>query len=280
MSLVVFYIIAGAILISALMVVLLRNVFHSALFLVLTFFLVAGIYLMLKAHFLAAVQVLIYVGAVTILVLFAIMLTQKLQSGSIRQVNEKVIPAAVIAALFMALAIIAMAYTFGVVKKQVEHIPTWTASLDLSDLPPSPSGWSWTVDIEDGKGESYVAGGFFSISGEMSAARVFPVTKSEGKSGYLLSSKADFSTADRMFAPGQTVYIKVWSDKVDQNSIVTASWKIFDMKRKLKIVGLSAGNVGRIGQLLMSKFVLPFEVVSVLLLAALIGAIVIARKDS
>ena len=42
---------------------------------------------------------------------------------------------------------------------------------------------------------------------------------------------------------------------------------------------LSNSNTETIGRLLMSKFVLPFEVVSVLLLAALLGAIVIARKD-
>ena len=59
MSLLLFYLLAGVILVCAILVVTLRNVFHSALFLVLTFFFVAGIYLMLKAEFLAAVQVLI-----------------------------------------------------------------------------------------------------------------------------------------------------------------------------------------------------------------------------
>lgn len=52
-----------------------RNVFHSALFLVVTLGSVAGVFVILGADFLAAVQVLIYIGAVMILVLFALMLT-------------------------------------------------------------------------------------------------------------------------------------------------------------------------------------------------------------
>ena len=67
----IFYILAAIILTSALMVVSLRNIFHSALMLILCFFAVAGLYVTLDADFLAAVQVLIYVGAVTILMIFA-----------------------------------------------------------------------------------------------------------------------------------------------------------------------------------------------------------------
>lgn len=61
---------------SALLVVLLRNVFHAALFLVLSFAAVAGLYVMLNADFLAAVQILLYVGAIAVLLIFGIMLTQ------------------------------------------------------------------------------------------------------------------------------------------------------------------------------------------------------------
>jgi len=57
-------------------VVLARNVVHSALFLILALLAVAGVFILLSAEFLAIVQVLIYGGAVTILVLFAMMLTR------------------------------------------------------------------------------------------------------------------------------------------------------------------------------------------------------------
>ena len=61
---------------SALLVVTTRNMVHAALWLVVTLGAVAGVYLMLAAEFLAWVQVLIYVGAVVVLLLFALMLTK------------------------------------------------------------------------------------------------------------------------------------------------------------------------------------------------------------
>ena len=61
---------------SALAVVLLRNIVHAALFLIAVFGAAAGIYILLNAEFIAIVQVLIYAGAIAVLILFAIMLTQ------------------------------------------------------------------------------------------------------------------------------------------------------------------------------------------------------------
>lgn len=71
-----FWIIAVILVGSSLMVVGLRNIVHSALALVVVFAMAAGIYLLLNAEFIAIVQILIYAGAVTILVLFALMLTR------------------------------------------------------------------------------------------------------------------------------------------------------------------------------------------------------------
>jgi NADH-quinone oxidoreductase subunit J len=146
---------------SAVMVVSLKNVFHSALFLVLTLFGVAGVYILLSAEFLAAVQVLIYVGAITILMIFAIMLTAKMYNAKIKQANEQVIPGIIIVAALL-------------------------------------------------------------------VATVFTLTRT--------------------------------------------AWKVSDQAAAVE----SAAGIGR---LLMTKYVLPFEIVSVVLLTALIGAIVIARRD-
>ena len=71
-----FWIIAVILVGSALLVVGLRNIVHSALALVVVFGMAAGIYLLLNAEFIAIVQILIYAGAVTILILFALMLTR------------------------------------------------------------------------------------------------------------------------------------------------------------------------------------------------------------
>jgi len=73
---VIFWIIAILLVGSALLVVSLRNIVHSALALVVVFAMAAGIYLLLNAEFIAIVQILIYAGAVTILILFALMLTR------------------------------------------------------------------------------------------------------------------------------------------------------------------------------------------------------------
>ncbi len=72
----IFYVIAAVAVIGGIGVVTARNVIHSALFLILALMSVAGVFILLSAEFLAIVQVLVYGGAVTILILFAMMLTR------------------------------------------------------------------------------------------------------------------------------------------------------------------------------------------------------------
>jgi len=74
---IVFILIAAATLGAAAMVVIARNMVHSALWLVATLFGVAVFYAILNAGFLAVAQVVIYIGAIAILMIFAIMLTRK-----------------------------------------------------------------------------------------------------------------------------------------------------------------------------------------------------------
>lgn len=66
---------------SAVAVIMLKDVFRAALCLIVLFITVAGIYLMLHADFLAIVQILIYVGAISILLIVAIMLTRDARQG-------------------------------------------------------------------------------------------------------------------------------------------------------------------------------------------------------
>jgi len=94
-----FWILAAICIGAALTVVLLSDVFRAALCLILCFLTVAGIFVTLSADFLAAVQVLIYVGAISILIILAIMLTREVQRGS--PSNKLRIPAFVVAALFL-----------------------------------------------------------------------------------------------------------------------------------------------------------------------------------
>ena len=72
----VFLLLAGVMLGSALLVVLGRDIIRSALWLILSFAALAGIYGLLGSAFLAISQVLVYVGAIAVLILFAVMITQ------------------------------------------------------------------------------------------------------------------------------------------------------------------------------------------------------------
>jgi NADH-quinone oxidoreductase subunit J len=161
MEQIVFYLFAFVIVASALAVVTLKNIFHCALFLILCLFSIAGIFVLLHAEFLAVVQVLLYVGAVAILMIFAIMLTSKLAGREIQMTNEQ---------------------TF--------------------------------------------------IGAFLSLILVF---------GLIMSLKNTMFRVSAEELPSRSAFV--------------------------------------IGRLLMTDFVLPFELVSVLLLAALIGAIVIARRE-
>jgi NADH-quinone oxidoreductase subunit J len=81
-------------------VVISNNLFHSALYLVLSFAGVAGYYVLLSAGVLAVVQLMVYIGAVAILILFAIMLSRHMMSPDEGQVNEQY-PWAMIASLLL-----------------------------------------------------------------------------------------------------------------------------------------------------------------------------------
>ena len=88
---------------AALSVVLLRNVFRAALSLILCFLAVAGIYITLSADFLAAAQVLIYVGGISVLIILAIMLTREVSQGS--PANKLRLPAFIVAAVFLGVTV-------------------------------------------------------------------------------------------------------------------------------------------------------------------------------
>jgi len=211
------------------------------------------------------------------------MLTHQIQSRSIRQVNEQVLPAIIIGGLFFVLAVIAMVRTFGDAAPAPRNTGSWTASIDISDLLTEGMKWHWAANIRDTLGESFgAAGGINIINNELWQIEFAkPAPKPAEGNGYILSATSDFSTEQTVFSHGQNIYLKIWSEKVNYDVISDAVWILsnhIDEEQKIT-VKLSNSNTETIGRLLMSKFVLPFEVVSVLLLAALLGAIVIARKD-
>ena len=93
----IFYILAAFTVWAAAVVVLGKNIVRAAVALIFTFCGMAALYVLLDAEFLAAVQVLIYVGGITILLLFAIMLTSRISSATARVINDQVILSAIAA---------------------------------------------------------------------------------------------------------------------------------------------------------------------------------------
>ncbi len=113
---------------AALAVVLLRNVFRAALALVLCFLAVAGIYITLSADFLGVVQILVYVGAISVLIVLAIMLTREVQRGS--PGNRLQLPALIVAALFFGVVVYAVTGTAWPISEAAPVTPT-TGALAL-----------------------------------------------------------------------------------------------------------------------------------------------------
>jgi NADH-quinone oxidoreductase subunit J len=110
---------------AALAVVSLRNIFRASLALILCFLAVAGLFVTLSADFLAAIQVLIYVGAVAVLIILAIMLTREVQRGSFG--NRFNLPVALSTTLFLGVAVFAVMETSWPVVNLPPHEATTTA---------------------------------------------------------------------------------------------------------------------------------------------------------
>jgi len=90
---------------AALAVVLSKNLFHSVLWLALALTGTAGVFLLLNAEFLAAVQILLYAGGVVTVVVFAIVVTERLIGATLSQTNRHVVRGAVAPAIVLTLVI-------------------------------------------------------------------------------------------------------------------------------------------------------------------------------
>ncbi len=109
---VAFGILAAAVLTGALMMLLSRNVVHAAFWLLEAMLATAGIFFLLSAEFLALVQVLVYAGAVSVLVLFVVMLTLRRREDAVRPLD-----------LSLGAAGLALAFLFTVYMAIVAHAP-------------------------------------------------------------------------------------------------------------------------------------------------------------
>jgi NADH-quinone oxidoreductase subunit J len=123
-----FWILAVVAVVAALMVVTLRNVFRASLALILCFLVIAGIYVLLSAEFIAVAQILINIGAISVVIILAIMMTQSYRQGS--PSNKLRVPALMISLLFLGFLLFVLRKT------------TW----NISPINPSDSN---TADLAD-----------------------------------------------------------------------------------------------------------------------------------
>jgi len=121
---IIFYLVAGITVVSATVVAFSRNIVYSAFSLVGTFGGVAGIYVMLGADFVAAVQVLIYVGGILVLILFAIMLTHRIAEVHLTNRSVGKIPALIVTGLVIALLVTTILESSWNKADNVAHDPT------------------------------------------------------------------------------------------------------------------------------------------------------------
>jgi len=115
-SLSFFYFLSFLTILSALMVILSRNPIHSVLYLILTFFTLSGHYILLNAQFLAAVNIIVYAGAIMVLFLFVIMFLNIKQDHEESKTNLTKIAAAIVGGTVFVIL-------FGAYRKSV--IPTY-----------------------------------------------------------------------------------------------------------------------------------------------------------
>jgi NADH-quinone oxidoreductase subunit J len=132
---IIFYFFAAVMTGAAVMVISVRNPVYAALFLVLTFFSAAVLWLLLEVEFLAIILVLVYVGAVMVLFLFVVMMLDinlaPLKEGFIRY-----LPAAVMIAVVMAIELLMVLWARGRFGAEVWPVP-----------PPYPPGYSNTREV-------------------------------------------------------------------------------------------------------------------------------------
>jgi len=120
-----FFFFAAITLVSAGIVVFSRNIIYSAFSLLFTFFGVAGIYVLLNADFIAIAQILIYIGGIMVLLMFGVMLTNKVVSVDIKTGTMQTLPASILTAMIAG----SLSGIFYVTPwRTVEHIPANTGT--------------------------------------------------------------------------------------------------------------------------------------------------------
>jgi len=139
---IVFWVLAIVAVLAALAVLILRDVFRAAMALILLFLTIAAIYVTLSADFLAVVQILIYVGAISILIIVGIMLTQNVKQGN--PSGRLVIPALVTGIMLVIILALSISRTFWNISNEA---PVQNTTAPLGQLMFGPEGYLFPVEM-------------------------------------------------------------------------------------------------------------------------------------
>src|SRR5215510_7265660 len=131
LSTIIFFVVAAVTILSAAMVAFSSNIIYSAFSLLGTFAGVAGLYVFLGADFVAGVQVLIYVGGILIIILFAVMLTHRITDVEITNRTVGRIPGLALIAVLIFLLVQTLRETAWLRAKEVSFAPTTATIGDL-----------------------------------------------------------------------------------------------------------------------------------------------------
>lgn len=256
-ELVFFFLLALGAVVTSVLVITFRNPINSAVSLVGTFLFVAGIYAMLNASFMAVIQVMVYAGAIMVLFLFVIMLLNlgDEELGERRITFTKGVSAVAALGLFGA-------FVAGIVA--------------IGDKEPVVAGEAQAGQTV----ESVVRG----VYGAKDAKALMPLVRVNGK---IVEAETTLASGD-VVTFGTTGFrglvrhanaptmddIKRLGAEGDEKLTPAEARKLRGEIKKWE----SFGSIEEVGKLLYTKWLFPFEVTALLLLAAVIGAVVIAKR--
>jgi NADH-quinone oxidoreductase subunit J len=129
----VFYVFAAVLLFAGAMVITVRNPVHAALFLVLTFFSAAALWMLLEAEFLAITLVLVYVGAVMVLFLFVVMMLD-INLVPLREGFMRYLPVGILVALTMIALMTFVVMDFKGTPEAISHGPDYNNTAELGSI--------------------------------------------------------------------------------------------------------------------------------------------------
>ena len=120
----IFILLAITVLVSSVYVVTSKNLVRSAVALFFTLFGLAGFYIMLYADFIAGAQILIYVGGILVLIIFGVMLTNKMDKPSIANSSQNQIIAAIVSVIFFIAQVVVIFQTDWIKNSPLNHDAT------------------------------------------------------------------------------------------------------------------------------------------------------------